>query len=118
MPGFSIAFGIALIAVGLAGFLPRHAPTALIPAYVGIVLIICGVIARKPGLRMHAMHGAVIFALLGFLASAGRLVVSLAKPAIDSLAVSCLSLMAVLCGIFVVLCIRSFIGARRARRAS
>ncbi len=115
MPRISIAFGIGLILVGIAGFVPRHAPTALIPAYVGIALIICGFVGMQPKLRMHAMHGAVTLALLGFLASAGRLVVSLSKPQIDSLAASCLSLMAVLCGVFVFLCVRSFIAARRSR---
>ena len=117
MPRISIGFGIGLILVGIAGFMPHHAPTALIPTYLGILLIICGIVAMKPNLRMHAMHGAVTLALLGFLASAGRLVVSLSKPQIDSLAASCLSVMAVLCGLFVFLCVRSFIAARRSRLA-
>ena len=115
MPRISIGFGLALIIVGIAGFMPHHAPTALIPAYLGLVLILCGIIGMKPSLRMHAMHGAVTLALLGFLAAAGRLAVSLSKPQIDSVAASCLSLMAVLCAVFVALCVRSFIAARRAR---
>jgi uncharacterized membrane protein HdeD (DUF308 family) len=112
----SIAFGIALILVGIGGFAPNHAPTALIPAYLGIVLAICGVVAMNPAYRTHAMHAAVTLALVGFLAAGWRLAVSLSKPAIDTIAVSSQSLMTVLCGVFVVLCIRSFIAARRARR--
>ena len=115
LPRISIGFGIALVIVGIAGFVPHHAPTALIPAYLGIALIVCGLLAMKPTLRMHAIHGAVTLALLGFFASAGRLAVSLTRPRIDSLAASCLSLMAVLCVVFVFLCVRSFIDARRAR---
>jgi hypothetical protein len=111
----SIAFGIALILVGIGGFLPNHAPTALIPAYLGAILALCGAIALNPSYRMHAMHGAVSVALLGFLAAGWRLAISLSKSPIDSVAVSSQSLMTVLCGVFVVLCVRSFIAARRAR---
>jgi uncharacterized membrane protein HdeD (DUF308 family) len=113
---FSIGFGIALILVGIGGFLPTHAPTAMIPAYLGILLIICGVIALNPSYRMHAMHGAVTLALLGFFAAGGRLAVSLSKPNPSSIAVTSQSLMTVLCCVFVILCVRSFIAARRARR--
>jgi uncharacterized membrane protein HdeD (DUF308 family) len=113
---FSIAFGVALILVGIGGFIPNHAPTAMIPAYLGIILILCGLIAMNPAYRMHAMHAAVTLALIGCIAAGWRLAVSLSKPAIDSVAVSSQSLMTVLCAIFVVLCVRSFIAARRARR--
>ncbi len=113
----SIAFGIALIAVGVGGFLPNHAPTALIPAYLGIALILFGALALKPAMRMHAMHGAVTVALLGFLAAGCRLAISLSKPAVDNVAVTSQSLMTVLCLVFVILCVRSFIAARRARKA-
>jgi hypothetical protein len=113
----SIAFGIALIAVGIGGFIPHHAPTALIPAYMGLVIGLCGALALNPAYRMHAMHLAVLFALLGCVAAGGRLAISLSKPAVDSVAVSSQSLMTVLCGVFVILCVRSFIAARRARRA-
>ena len=115
MAKLSIAFGIALILVGIGGFIPNQAPTALIPAYVGIILAICGMVAMKPDLRMHAMHGAVLLALIGFVAAGWRLAISLSKPAVDSVAVTSQLLMTVLCGVFVVLCIRSFIAARRAR---
>jgi uncharacterized membrane protein HdeD (DUF308 family) len=114
----SIAFGVALILVGIGGFLPNHAPTALIPAYVGIVLAIFGVAAMKPTLRMHAMHFAVLLALIGCFAAGGRLAISLSKTPIDNVAVTSQSLMTVLCGVFVFLCVRSFIAARRARRLS
>ena len=115
MAKLAIAFGVALILVGIGGFMPNQAPTALIPAYLGIVLAICGLIAMNPAYRMHAMHAAVLLALLGFLAAGGRLAVSLSKTSIDTIAVSSQSLMTALCGVFVALCVRSFIAARRAR---
>jgi hypothetical protein len=60
-----------------------------------------------------------VVGLLGFLASAGRLVWKLIADGgiSDPPAAVALSLMAVLCGTFVVLCIRSFIAARRSRAA-
>jgi hypothetical protein len=113
----AIAFGVALILVGIGGFVPGHHPTALIPAYLGLVIGLCGALAMNPKYRMHAMHIAVLAALLGAIAAGGRLAISLTKPAVDSIAVSSQSITAVLCGVFVVLCIRSFIAARRARQA-
>jgi len=116
LAGITIIVGAALILVGIVGFAGTGAKTSLIPAYVGIVLALLGVWARNPGSRKAAMHIAVTVGLLGFLMAAGRLGMSLArgttpKPA----ALASLSLMALLCLVFVILCVRSFIAARRAR---
>ena len=116
MAKLAIGFGIALIVVGIAGFVPNHAPTALIPAYLGIVIAISGGIALNPEYRMHAMHLAVLFACLGFLAAGIRLVVSLKKPVVDNVAVGSQGMTTVLCGVFVALCVRSFIAVRRQRK--
>jgi hypothetical protein len=65
------------------------------------------------------MHVAVIVGLLGFLASAGRLASSVAAGRTPTrLSVASLALMALLTGVFVVLCIRSFVVARRQRLAA
>jgi hypothetical protein len=62
------------------------------------------------------MHVAVIVGLLGFLGAVGRLVGGLAAGRTPTrLAGTSLGLMALLTGIFVVLCVRSFIAARRNR---
>ncbi len=87
--------------------------TALIPAFFGIVLALCGLLALiREGLRKHLMHVAVIVALLGFILTAGRLLMRVseltASPAVISQAA-----MAVVCLVFVVLSIRSFSLARR-----
>jgi hypothetical protein len=56
--------------------------------------------------------------VLGFLAAVGRLVSTLAKGGTPTpLAGTSLGLMALLCGLFVALCVRSFINARRQRLA-
>ena len=117
MAKLSISFGIALVVVGIAGFVPNHAPTALIPAYLGAGIVLCGLLALNPEYRMHAMHIAVLFACVGFVAAGWRLAISLSKPVANSIAVSSQSITTVLCGVFVILCIRSFIAARRARQS-
>jgi len=63
----SIGFGTALmILLGAGGFFATGAehPTALMPAAAGILLIVLGLLARNPKLRMHAMHGAALIGLL------------------------------------------------------
>jgi hypothetical protein len=120
----TILIGAVLIALGLVGWFGSGGAsvTALIPAFFGVVLLLLGVVARKEQYRKHAMHAAVIVGLLGFLGSARGLVqlpaliagAEVARPA----AVIAQSIMAVLTGIFVALCVKSFIDARRNRAAA
>ena len=122
MPGLTIAFGVVLIALGVAGYFltGRQSPTALIPAFAGVVFLILGVVARNPGARRHAMHAAAALALVGALGTVSGLVkfvrmlggAAVERPA----AVRSQAIMCVLCLVFVVLCVRSFIAARRARQ--
>ena len=92
--------------------------TALIPTFLGVPLILLGYFSLiKPTLRMHLMHVAVTLGLLGFLASAGRFIsVMVRKPNIGVGTVANL-IMAIICGVFVAACVRSFVAARRARTA-
>lgn len=122
LAGTTIAFGVVLIVLGVAGYLGSGgvSVTALIPAIFGVVLAALGALARNEAMRKHAMHGAVLVGLLGFLGSARGL---LQLPALMSggevarpTAVAAQSVMAILMLLFVVLCVRSFIAARAARR--
>ena len=71
--GLLILLGVGGYAAASAGVMGAKAsPTALIPAVVGILIGICGVVALRESLRKHAMHGAVLVGLLGCLAGAGR----------------------------------------------
>lgn len=120
MASTTIAIGAALIILGLAGyFLTGQASiTALIPAAFGLVLALAGVLARDERKRKHAMHAAVLIALLGFLGSARGLIQIgdlIAGTAERPAAVIAQVIMAALTGIYVVLAVRSFIAARRAR---
>lgn len=121
MPRIAIVFGSLLVLVGVGFYVGTGAAsvTALIPAFIGLPLALLGGLATRENLRRHAMHGAAALGLLGFLGSARGLVQlpallagePLARPA----AVAGQSLTAVLCLVFVILCVRSFVAARRKR---
>jgi hypothetical protein len=119
----TIALGAALIVLGLAGYGLTGAAslTALIPAAFGLLLVLAGAIARDDRWRMHAMHAAVLIALLGFLGSF-RGVLGLGKvfdgTAVRPAAIVSQTIMAVLTLIYIVIAVRSFIHARRARRTA
>ncbi|MEM7454230.1 MAG: hypothetical protein AAF456_07730 [Planctomycetota bacterium] len=97
--------------------------TALIPAGFGLGLVICGLIALKETMLKHGMHGAAMIGLLGFLAGAGRGGMGLGKffsgdPELNMRSFVFVWLMALICAVFVALCVRSFIQARKAREAA
>jgi hypothetical protein len=117
--------GIALIILGVGGYFGtgQTSLTALIPAGFGLVFLILGFLARKDQLRKHAMHAAAALGLVGCVVPAVMGIPKLVRLASGQeverpgAAIS-QSIMAVICGVFVVLCVRSFIAARRARRGT
>ena len=124
MANTTIGFAIALIVLGLAGYFGTGAasPTALIPALFGVLLLLLGLLARNPARRKLAMHIAVVVALLGLLGSMRgvlRLPALVAGEPVDRpAAVVAQSIMALLTGIFVALCVKSFVDVRRSRPAA
>ena len=122
MPAITLALGVALVILGLAGYFLTGAVsvTALIPAVFGLVIALAGLMARDEGKRKHAMHAAVVVALLGFLGSVrGVLQIGalFAGTAARPAAVVSQSIMAVLTLGYIVIAVRSFIQARANRRA-
>jgi hypothetical protein len=123
MPATTIALGAALTVLGIGSYVLTNAVslTALIPAAFGLVLVVAGVIAQNERLRMHAMHAAVVVALLGFLGSA-RGVMGIGKvldgTAVRPAAIVAQTIMALLTLAYIVIAVRSFIRARAARRAT
>ena len=93
--------------------------TALIPAFAGVPIFVCGLIAngRSDAVRKHAMHVALLVALLGTLAPLGRLPRTLAAEPLNVVAVVSMFAMMALCALFLLVGVRSFIAARRARTA-
>jgi uncharacterized membrane protein HdeD (DUF308 family) len=125
MPRLTIFFGIVLILLGVLTFMDvgSRFPTSLIPAILGIVLAVCGFLARTTDTKRRAlfMHIAVTVGLLGFLATikgAFQYIKMLQGTQYQyPIAVEEKTAMCVLLLVFVILCVRSFIAARKARIA-
>ncbi|MEM9365416.1 MAG: hypothetical protein AAGD07_05430 [Planctomycetota bacterium] len=148
MEKLTLVFGLILVVLGVLGFVgsgstssdaegievstssetggnaegSERSVTALIPAFVGIVLSICGILALNEERRKHAMHAAAMVGLLGTLAGVGRGAMGLGKffsgdPSLNQRSFLFVWLMAITCGLFVALCVRSFIAVRKAREA-
>ena len=113
----TIVFGLLLTLLGLGGYFLTGTSsfTALIPAVPGLLLMVLGFLARSDNVRKHAMHAAVTVALVAFIATLASLFMT--PPGVRS-AIALYSQVAtvLLTGLFVVLCVRSFVAARRARR--
>lgn len=122
MAKISYLFGALLIALGVAGFMGSgaSAKTALIPAGFGIIMLILGWIAsRSAAANKHAMHAAAVLNLLGAGAGLYRGIPNIIKYMGGDSTVWLKALsqggMGLLCLVFLVLCIRSFINVRRSR---
>ena len=123
MPTIAIVFGILLSALGLGAYVGTgsQSVTALIPAFLGAPILLCGILAGIfPKARMHVMH---VAALLGLLGTAGGLGMGLPKvgalmagTAERPVAVSLQLAMGAISIVFLVFCVKSFIDARRARK--
>jgi hypothetical protein len=120
MARVTLVFAALLIALGLAGYLGSGSqyPTALIPAWFGVALGIFGFLAISPseGRRKLFMHINVTIGLVGFIGGLVEAILGMHKAAIPGAVISAemsKSLLAALMLIYVLLCVRSFISARR-----
>jgi nitrate/nitrite transporter NarK len=125
MAKVTIVFGILLIVVGLVGFIgtgSTHA-TALIPVWFGLALGIGGFLSISPSetRRKIFAHINVTVGLIGFIGAIGSALHeygharSLGESP-DAKALAAQLTMAGLLLIYVNLCVRSFIEARRSRQ--
>jgi hypothetical protein len=124
MAKISILFAVLLIALGLVSYFgtgSQH-PTALIPTWFGLVLGIFGFLAISPSeaRRKLFMHIDVTVGLIGFLGAAWRALQGYGharslgiEP--DKIALGAQLTMAGLLLIYVAMCVKSFIEARRSR---
>ncbi len=124
MAKVTLVFAILLIALGLAGYLGTGSvhPTALIPTWFGLALGVCGLLAISPSERRRKifMHIAVTIGTLGFIGAVSAAIQGYGSARShgiepDLIALAAKSAMAILLLIYVNLCVRSFIAARRAR---
>lgn len=125
MAKITIVFGVLLIILGLVGFFGTGAihHTALIPTWFGLALCVGGFLAISPSesRRKLFMHINVTVGLLGLIGAASEAVrgyMSAAAKGLepDHIALAAKLTMALLLLVYVVLCVRSFIAARRARK--
>jgi hypothetical protein len=121
MPILTIAVGSALSVLGILGYVLGESKslTALIPLAFGTLLELCGVLAMRPALKKHAMHAASMLALLGVLGAArgAAKFVQWSGGAARPLGLTMQLAMFVVCLVFLVLCVRSFMQAREQRLA-
>jgi len=120
MSSIAITFGTLLILLGggLYGISENRSPTALIPAGFGVALILCGIVARNENARKHAMHVAALLGLLGFVMPLFMVTRKyMATGEFNALSGGGQLAMSALCGIFLALCVKSFIDVRKARKA-
>jgi hypothetical protein len=122
MAKLTLVLAVLLVALGVVGYVGTGSlhPTALIPAWIGLTLGIFGFLAISPSesRRKLFMHINVTIALLGFLGSTaeairGYLHARSAGIEPDQIALASKSTLAALLLIYVILCVRSFIAARR-----
>src|SRR5262245_45411308 len=108
MPKVAITIGLVLLCLGFityfgaaAGWLGSVPPsmTALIPAVLGILMLLCGALAFKPARLKNMMHMASAAALLGLLACLGRIIPTAMKGTFQAGSVAGVSLliMCILC---------------------
>lgn len=121
----AILFGILLIVLGLIGYFSpgtlgeydKVSMTSLIPAFIGAVILACGLLVMaKPALRKHAMHLAALAGVIGF--AGGFMPLFRSNFNFDKASAVSGLLMIGLSLLFVVLCVKSFIDARKARQQS
>jgi fucose 4-O-acetylase-like acetyltransferase len=118
----SILFGALLFILGIVAFVGTGSvhPTALIPIYFGLPLVVFGYLAKSPieSRRKLYMHINVTIGLLGFLGSLGKAIQGYGHARTlgvdpDMKAIGAQLIMAALLFIYVMMCVRSFIDARQ-----
>jgi hypothetical protein len=125
MAKVTLVFAVLLVLLGEAGYLCTGSihPTALIPTWFGLALGLCGSMALSPkeGRRKLFMHISVTIALLGCIGTSVEIIRSTfvahaaGKP-LDTIAMYSKQALAFLLLVYVILCVRSFKAARRARK--
>ena len=121
MPRIIFSFAAIFIVLGVGAYFGTGTQswTALIPAIFGVLLALAGGFSLKS--LKHGGHMAALLGVLGFLGTAKSLITLPAlfagAPVERPVAAVVQAVMAVLCVVFVALCVKSFIDARRGKKA-
>jgi hypothetical protein len=118
MPSVTRVVGFLLVLLGVVSYVGTGAAsvTALIPAMVGALFLILAFVARSPEARRHVMHAAVALALILVLGVLPRIVGAVNAGGIQRPAVLAQIAMVTILIVYVLLGVKSFVDARRARR--
>lgn len=75
MPSFTVRIGALLVVLGVASYVTTGATslTALIPAVVGAVLAVCGLLARRTRMALPVALAIAMVGLLGTITALGRM---------------------------------------------
>ena len=127
MAKVTIGFGVLLILLSAGAYTMlgqhSHGIHSLIPGLFGLLLVLFGFLAETPVAkkRMLFMHIGVTVGLLGFLGTIpgilGVIQMASGHGVARPEAAKVQAMMGSLCLIYVLLCVRSFVSARRARLA-
>ncbi len=125
MPKLSINVGVLLIILGFFAYIGSEmvSITALIPSFFGLAFVGLGLLARKSdSMQKHTMHAAMLLALLGLGGSftgLRQIVIALfgGDMPVRFTAAASQAVMAVICIIFLILGVKSFIDARKEKKA-
>ena len=115
------AVGALLVVVGVGAYVATEASsvTALLPAALGAVVLALGLLAGRDSLHRHAIHAALVVALLGALGTVPQALPLVTGGEVDRPAAAWASLItALVCLVYIGLGVRSFVAARRARAGS
>ncbi|MDG2292493.1 MAG: hypothetical protein P8L37_07525 [Phycisphaerales bacterium] len=87
--------------------------TAAIPSFFGVLMLLCASLAKAmPKARMHVMHLAVLLALLGTIGGSVMGARGLLKDPVEMTKIIDQWLLALLCIIYLIFAVRSFIASR------
>ncbi|SFN38277.1 hypothetical protein [Mycetocola miduiensis] len=120
MPRNTLIAGGVLVVLGVISYVASAfaSVTALIPAFLGVVLVICGLIARKkPMLGVHVALVVALLGLVGTFMNVLKIGEVFAGTAERPLAVVVSAITFVLLLIYIALGVRSFVAARRWKKA-
>lgn len=120
MAKLTIFYAILLIALGVGGYLMtgQESITAMIPAFIGLPILICGVVANsnpaKVKLTMHIAVFLAVVALAGGARGMGDFITVIQGGEVERppAAIS-QGILVILSVIYVVMAVRSFMAARK-----
>lgn len=109
----TILTGLILTVLGLGLYLGtgKESVTAMIPAFIGAPILLCGLLSGKESRRAMVMHIAALFGVFGALGGLGRGIPQVIKGDFGPASLGSL-VMGLICLFFVISCVKSFKAAR------